>query len=108
MATDPSPVTEEAIDAALAADAEWMARTRQVVFVSPSRAQVRVMLEAASPLLTGPAEARLAEVRETATTFLAEYGDSGAPIFRVAGDLARAVLQVIDRDRTSSEEQGDG
>ena len=44
-------VIEAAVDAALAADAEWMRRSRSVVFTSPSRDQVRMMLEAAAPLI---------------------------------------------------------
>ena len=35
------PIPDEWIDAALAADAEWMRASRSVVFVSPSRDQVR-------------------------------------------------------------------
>jgi hypothetical protein len=47
----PSPVPEEVIDAALAADIEWMRISRSVVFRSCSRDQVRMMLEAAEPLM---------------------------------------------------------
>jgi hypothetical protein len=45
------PIPEEWIDAALAADLEWMRISRSVVFVSPARDQVRMMLEAVLPLL---------------------------------------------------------
>ena len=50
------------------------------------------------------AEAKLAEVRQTVTAFLGHYGNSAAPSFSVAADLARGVLQVIDRDKDISEE----
>ena len=39
------------IVAALAADAEWVRTSRRVLFTSPARDQVRVMLEAAAPLI---------------------------------------------------------
>ena len=43
------------------------------------------------------AEAKLAEVRETIATFLAHYGHSELPSFKVALDLAHGVQQVLDR-----------
>lgn len=55
-------VPEEAIDAALAADAEWMRTARKTVFVSPSRDQVQVMLEAAAPLIAADERAKLSEI----------------------------------------------
>lgn len=49
------------------------------------------------------AEARLAEVRQTVTTFLACYGHSTAASFRVAQDLAHGITQVLDRDKGTEE-----
>lgn len=43
------------------------------------------------------AEVKLTEVRETVTTFLAHYGNSELPMFKVALDLAHGVQQVLDR-----------
>jgi len=43
------------------------------------------------------AERKLAEVRETVTTFLAHYGHSISASFKVAADLAHGVQQVLDR-----------
>ncbi len=43
---------EKAIDAALAAYVNFQREARQAVWTSPSREQVRRMLEAASPLIT--------------------------------------------------------
>ena len=54
------------------------------------------------------AEAKLAEVRQTVTTFLAHYGNSTAASFSRAADLAHGVLQVLDRDKSSSEEGESG
>lgn len=53
------------------------------------------------------AEARLAEIRETVSTFLAYYGDSGLASLRVAGDLAHGILQVLDRDGETRERAGE-
>lgn len=56
------PVPEEWIDAALAADLEWMRSARAVVFVSPARDQVRAMLEAAAPLIAAAERERIREM----------------------------------------------
>jgi hypothetical protein len=53
------------------------------------------------------AEDVVAEVRETVATFLAHYEHSELPSFRVAQDLAQEVLQVVDRDKISGEEETD-
>jgi len=47
----PEPIPEAWVDAALTADLEWMRKSRSVVFTSPSRDQVRMLLEAAAPLI---------------------------------------------------------
>jgi hypothetical protein len=88
----PEPVSEAAVTLAVDADRDWMRTTRPVVFVSPARDQVRVMLEAAAPLISGPAEALLAEVWETVATFIKVRGELAQ-----AGDLAEAVRQVKER-----------
>ena len=49
-------------------------------------------------------EAKLAEVRQGVTTFLGHYGNTPLASFKVAQDLAEGVLQVLDRDKISSEE----
>lgn len=51
------------------------------------------------------AEGKLAEVRETAETFLAHYGHSELLSFKVALDLAHGVLQVLDREPLESNEE---
>jgi hypothetical protein len=55
----------------------------------------------------GAAEVRLAEVRQTITTFLKHYGHSELPVFRMAQDLAEGLRQVLDRDKSSDDEKGD-
>lgn len=58
------------IVAALAADAEWVRTSRRVLFTSPARDQVRVMLEAAAPLIAA-AERERAEAAEARLAALA-------------------------------------
>ena len=41
------------------------------------------------------AEAKAARARETARSFLAEYGDSTIPAFKVAIDLANATVKAL-------------
>ena len=97
----PSPVPDEVIDAALAADIEWMRISRSVVFRSCSRDQVRMMLEAAwvpEHERAERAEAKVAAARETVETFLRHYGHSTSASFQQALDLAHGVRQVLDRD----------
>jgi hypothetical protein len=87
-ARPPLPVAERAVDAALAADSEWMHKARQVVFVSPSRDQVRAMLEAAGPVIREGDRDRLAAILD-AMADSAQQAASGYP----AGSAARAELQ---------------
>lgn len=42
------------------------------------------------------ARAKLERVREVIGNFLAEYGDSEIPVFKVAQDLADSLLKIID------------
>jgi hypothetical protein len=112
----PRDIPEECIDAALAADAEWMRTSRRVMFTSPARDQVRVMLEAAGPLIAAAereraeaAEARLAEVRAAAEEWAAlapadDWGDLGR---EETADCGRAILAVIGgQGQDRSEEKG--
>ena len=46
-------VPEQAVDAALAAHVAYQRKARQAVWATPSRGQVRAMLEAARPFLAG-------------------------------------------------------
>jgi hypothetical protein len=62
------------------------------------------LIRAAERARTERAEARLAEVRQGVTTFLGHYGNTSLASFKVAQDLAEGVLQVLDRDKISSEE----
>jgi hypothetical protein len=64
MATmsDPREPIEAWIDEALVADVIWMRSARAIIFVSPSRDQVRAMIEAVAPLIAAPAETKLAEL----------------------------------------------
>lgn len=99
-------VSEEAVTAAVDADREWMRKSRPVVFVSPARDQVRIMLEAAAPLISGAAEATLAEVWQTVETFVKVRGELAQ-----AGDLAEGLRQIRDRKplgKSSSEETSRG
>jgi hypothetical protein len=54
----PEPI-EDWVDAALVADVLWMRSARAIVFVSPSRDQVRAMIEAAAPLVAAAERERL-------------------------------------------------
>jgi hypothetical protein len=71
-------VSEEWIDAALDADAEWMRISRSVVFVSPARDQVRMMLEAAEPLIRAAERERIAALADKVEAIYDEDGD-GVP-----------------------------
>jgi hypothetical protein len=53
------PIPDAWIDAALVADVLWMRQARAIVFVSPSRDQVRMMLEAAAPLIAAAERERI-------------------------------------------------
>jgi len=56
---DPREPIEAWIDEALVADVLWMRSARAIVFVSPSRDQVRSMLEAAAPLIAAAERERI-------------------------------------------------
>jgi hypothetical protein len=64
---DPREPIEAWIDEALVADVMWMRSARAIVFVSPSRDQVRAMIEAVAPLIAAASEAKLAALREYRT-----------------------------------------
>lgn len=100
---DTALVTDEAVRLILAADDQWAARTGSADWKPLSEGRVRNLLEAAAPLIT---DAKLAEVRETVTTFLNHYGHSTAASFKVALDLAHGVLQVLDRKPLERTEEG--
>jgi hypothetical protein len=72
-------VPEEWIDAALAADAEWMRISRSVVFTSPARDQVRMMLAAVAPPIQAAERERIRQmaVRNNAVC----VGDEGTNCF---------------------------
>src|SRR5580692_158472 len=55
----PEPI-EDWVDAALVADVIWMRSARAIVFVSPSRSQVRAMIEAAAPLIAAAEREQIA------------------------------------------------
>ncbi len=99
-----NPIPGEWIDAALAADAEWMRKARAVVFVSPARDQVRAMLEAAAPLIaqyaTAAAVAKLDELQQTVQTYVRVRGEHAE-----VGDLAEGLRQIFDR---KSGDEGEG
>lgn len=42
------------------------------------------------------AEAKLSRIREGMANFLAEYGNSGIPVFKVAQDLAGSTVKILD------------
>jgi hypothetical protein len=52
-------ISEQAVDAALAAGDDWVRRSRPVVFTSPSRDQVRAMLEGARPAMAATLQAEV-------------------------------------------------
>jgi hypothetical protein len=47
----------------------------------------------------------LGEIREGVANFLAEYGQSEIPIFKVGQDLANAVLKIIDADAPADDDE---
>ena len=47
----------------------------------------------------------LGEIREGVANFLAEYGQSEIPMFRVGQDLANAVLKIIDADAPTDDDE---
>lgn len=55
-------VSDEAVQAALAGAIAWQKQARQPLWTAPATAQVRAMLEAAAPLIAGPAEARVSQL----------------------------------------------
>lgn len=83
---------EAAVDAAFAASNAWGNRSRQVVFVSPSKDQVRATIRAEFDRAEA-AEARLEEIRQLITTF---------PRQRVCGTDAleafEGIRQILDRE----------
>ena len=54
------------------------------------------------------AEGKLAEIPFVIAAFFTHYGNSTAASLEKARDLAEAIRQVIDRDKSSSEEEGRG
>jgi hypothetical protein len=61
---DPREPVEDWIDAALVADVIWMRQARAIVFVSPSRDQVRAMVEAVAPLVAAAERKRIREMAD--------------------------------------------
>ena len=56
---DPREPIEDWIDEALVADVMWMRASHPIVFVSPSRSQVRAMIEAVAPLVAAAERERV-------------------------------------------------
>jgi len=59
---DPREPIEDWIDEALVADVMWMRASHPIVFVSPSRSQVRAMIEAVAPLVAAAERKRIREM----------------------------------------------
>ena len=99
MAEDPF---EAAVDAAIDADIARMRDMRRgdrpLVWQSPSRDQVAAMIRPWFDRAVA-AEAKVAELRNTAANFLAHYGSNPSASFKVAGDLAHGMIQVADREQ---------
>ncbi len=64
----PGPVTEETVQALLAADVEWARQAHPAVWQSLDYDRARALLEAAAPLITAPLEAALAGARAAAAS----------------------------------------
>jgi hypothetical protein len=92
-----SAVRDAAI-AALKAEVEYARTARQAVWSAPSQAQVERLIRSAWPVITGPGEARLGEVRDTVAGFLAHHGNASIASLRFAQDLAHGILQVCDKN----------
>ena len=82
----PEPIPAAWIDAALAADVEWMRKARAVVFVSPARDQVEAMLGAAAPLIAAAERERIAARMEA---FAAASGGPSQHAYRNAARTIR-------------------
>ena len=90
-------LTEAAI-AATAADAEWVrANPCGPTWTRPPHEQVHRLI-AAEWERAEAAEVKLAEVRQCVGNFLAQYGDSQLPVFKVAIDLANSVRKTLERN----------
>jgi hypothetical protein len=85
-------VPEDASAGRVALVLDWIAEAE-----GRGAADVAASVRALTEARTETAEARLAEVRETVSNFLAHYGHNPAASFKVAADLAHGVLQVLDR-----------
>ena len=95
------PISYEAVRALIAADDDYATFTRPHGYQPLSEGRAENLLKAAASLLGDAAARREAEVRQVIATFLTVRGSDAE-----AEDLAEAVRQVLDRDKTSSDEEG--
>lgn len=91
-------IPEQAVDAALAAHIAFQRQARQALWTSPSREQVRAMLEAARPFTD-------AEVREEIASVVERCGVPG--VARLACEEAAAVVRKgQERDDEKEADRG--
>lgn len=95
----------EAVLALIAADDEYATFTRPSGYQPLSEGRALNLLQAAASLITAAEAARLAEISRVIDGFFTHYGHSELPMFQVAQDLAHGIRQVLDRDKTSSDEE---
>lgn len=60
----PTAVTDETVQAALAAAIAWQGNARQPLWAAPATGQVRAMLEAAAPLIAAAEGERIAKMAD--------------------------------------------
>ena len=101
--SDSIPVTDDAVRALIAADDQYAAYTRPRDYQPLSDGRARILLGVAARLIADAAARREAEVRQVIATFLTVRGSDAE-----AGDLAEAVRQVLDRDKSAGEKGGAG
>ena len=94
----PEPIPAAWIDAALAADVEWMRKARAVVFVSPSRDQVEAMLGAAAPLIAAAERERIRQFALAEAAKMREPGEGWLNVAASGYEDFADLLSTEERD----------